>query len=70
MGSTSTRRPNGIFQRDRYINPKTVFDKFKVAVNGAKEDRAATGWYDVGLQLRHNDAGELGFQVRALRSRF
>jgi sulfite reductase (NADPH) hemoprotein beta-component len=38
--------------------------KFKIAVNGAHEDRAATGWYDVGLQLRRNDAGELGFQVR------
>jgi sulfite reductase (NADPH) hemoprotein beta-component len=48
------------------LHPEFAFlpRKFKVAVNGAKEDRAATGWYDVGLQLRHNDAGELGFQVR------
>ena len=38
--------------------------KFKIAVNGALEDRAATAWYDVGLQLRRNEAGELGFQVR------
>jgi sulfite reductase (NADPH) hemoprotein beta-component len=38
--------------------------KFKIAVNGALEDRAATGWYDVGLQLLRNDAGELGFQVK------
>jgi len=38
--------------------------KFKIAVNGADEDRAAIGWYDVGLQLLHNEAGELGFQVR------
>jgi sulfite reductase (NADPH) hemoprotein beta-component len=38
--------------------------KFKIAVNGALEDRAATGWYDVGLQLVHNAAGELGFQVK------
>ena len=30
----------------------------------ALEDRAATAWYDVGLQLVRNDAGELGFQVR------
>jgi len=37
--------------------------KFKIAVNGADEDRAAIGWYDVGLQLLHNEAGELGFQV-------
>ncbi len=39
--------------------------KFKIAVNGALEDRAATAWYDVGLQLVRDDAGELGFQVRA-----
>jgi sulfite reductase (NADPH) hemoprotein beta-component len=39
--------------------------KFKIAVNGAREDRAATGWYDVGLQLVRNAAGELGFQVKA-----
>ncbi|HSN34235.1 MAG TPA: nitrite/sulfite reductase [Ideonella sp.] len=38
--------------------------KFKIAVNGAHEDRAATGWYDVGLQLVRNAAGELGFSVR------
>ena len=38
--------------------------KFKIAVNGSREDRAATGWYDVGLQLVRSDAGELGFQVR------
>ena len=37
--------------------------KFKIAVNGSREDRAAIGWYDVGLQLVHNEAGELGFQV-------
>jgi sulfite reductase (NADPH) hemoprotein beta-component len=24
--------------------------KFKIAFNGAAEDRAATGWYDIGLQ--------------------
>ena len=77
------------------LHPEFAFlpRKFKVAVNGAQEDRAATGWYDVGLQLvrraptlpaargslppegeqvglgrpgadLHNDAGELGFQVR------
>jgi sulfite reductase (NADPH) hemoprotein beta-component len=39
--------------------------KFKIAVNGSREDRAATGWYDVGLQLVHDEAGELGFQVSA-----
>jgi sulfite reductase (NADPH) hemoprotein beta-component len=38
--------------------------KFKVSINGAEEDRAALGWYDVGLQLVKNEAGELGFKVR------
>lgn len=38
--------------------------KFKVSINGAQEDRAALGWYDVGLQLVRNEAGELGFTVR------
>jgi len=37
--------------------------KFKIAVNGAREDRAALAWYDVGLQLVRNAAGELGFKV-------
>ena len=26
--------------------------KFKIAFNGAEEDRAAIGWYDIGLQAR------------------
>ena len=37
--------------------------KFKIAVSGALEDRAAIGWHDVGLQLRKNAAGEVGFEV-------
>ncbi|MDB5938581.1 MAG: nitrite/sulfite reductase, hemoprotein beta-component, ferrodoxin domain protein, partial [Polaromonas sp.] len=37
--------------------------KFKIAISGAKEDRAAIGWHDVGLQLLKNEAGELGFKV-------
>src|SRR3989442_1278729 len=37
--------------------------KFKIAISGAKEDRAAIGWHDVGLQLLRNTEGELGFQV-------
>jgi sulfite reductase (NADPH) hemoprotein beta-component len=48
------------------LHPEFAFlpRKFKISINGASEDRAALGWYDVGLQLRKNDAGELGFQVR------
>jgi sulfite reductase (NADPH) hemoprotein beta-component len=37
--------------------------KFKIAISGALEDRAAIGWHDIGLQLKKNDAGAVGFQV-------
>ncbi len=37
--------------------------KFKIAISGAAEDRAAIGWHDIGLQLKKNAAGDVGFQV-------
>ncbi len=37
--------------------------KFKLAVHGAKEDRAAIAWHDIGLQLLKNEQGEVGFKV-------
>ncbi len=37
--------------------------KFKVAINGAKEDRAAIAVHDIGLNVVYNEAGEIGFQV-------
>lgn len=37
--------------------------KFKIAINGAKEDRAAIAVHDIGLTVVHNDAGEVGFKV-------
>jgi sulfite reductase (NADPH) hemoprotein beta-component len=37
--------------------------KFKIAVSGAKLDRAATQFHDIGLHLVENDAGEIGFKV-------
>lgn len=37
--------------------------KFKIAVSGAKHDRAATQLHDIGLHLVQNDAGEVGFKV-------
>ena len=37
--------------------------KFKIAVTGAHEDRAATDWHDIGLQLRCDADGEVGFRV-------
>ena len=48
------------------LHPEFAFlpRKFKIAFNGAAEDRAATGWYDIGLQALTNDAGEVGFTVK------
>ena len=48
------------------LHPEFAFlpRKFKIGVSGATEDRAATAWHDIGLVLRKNDAGEVGFQVR------
>ncbi|UTW55952.1 nitrite/sulfite reductase [Kordiimonas sp. SCSIO 12610] len=37
--------------------------KFKIAITGAGQDRAAVKWHDIGLILRKNDAGETGFEV-------
>ncbi|WP_322054434.1 nitrite/sulfite reductase [Paraburkholderia bannensis] len=37
--------------------------KFKIAISGASEDRAATDWHDVGLRLVRDAQGELGFRV-------
>ncbi len=37
--------------------------KFKIAVTGSTEDRAASQVHDIGLHLVQNDAGEIGFEV-------
>jgi len=37
--------------------------KFKIAVSGSEQDRAATQLHDIGLHLIKNDAGETGFRV-------
>ena len=37
--------------------------KFKIAVTGSTEDRAATAWHDLGLQLHKDKDGNLGFKV-------
>ena len=39
--------------------------KFKVAINGAVEDRAAIAVHDIGLTVLRNEAGDLGFRVMA-----
>jgi sulfite reductase (NADPH) hemoprotein beta-component len=47
------------------LHPEFAFlpRKFKIAVTGAREDRAAIGWHDIGLQMLRNEAGEVGFRV-------
>jgi sulfite reductase (NADPH) hemoprotein beta-component len=47
------------------LHPEFAFlpRKFKIAITGAKEDRAAIGWHDIGLRVLRNDAGEVGFKV-------
>ncbi len=49
------------------LHPEFAFlpRKFKIAVSGSLEDRAATRWHDVGLFLKRNEAGALGFEVAA-----
>jgi sulfite reductase (NADPH) hemoprotein beta-component len=48
------------------LHPEFAFlpRKFKIAVSGTLEDRAATAWHDIGLVLKKNEAGEIGFEVR------
>ena len=47
------------------LHPEFAFlpRKFKIAITGAKEDRAATYWHDVGLHLKVDEQGQLGFKV-------
>ena len=47
------------------LHPEFAFlpRKFKLAVTGAREDRAATDWHDIGLKLHRNAAGDVGFCV-------
>ena len=47
------------------LHPEFAFlpRKFKIAITGAREDRAAIGWHDIGLRMVKDDAGEVGFEV-------
>ena len=59
-------RPYGEIMRQwSTLHPEFAFlpRKFKIAVTGASEDRAAIGWHDIGLHLLKNAAGEIGFKV-------
>ena len=60
-------RPFGeILRQWSTLHPEFAFlpRKFKIAISGAKEDRAATAWHDVGLHLIRNAEGQLGFKVQ------
>lgn len=39
--------------------------KFKIAVSGSENDRAAVQFHDIGIYLVKNDGGEIGFRVLA-----
>ncbi|MEW5423631.1 nitrite/sulfite reductase [Amorphus sp. 3PC139-8] len=47
------------------LHPEFTFlpRKFKVAVSGAERDRAAIRVHDIGLQIKRDDTGTLGFEV-------
>lgn len=47
------------------LHPEFAFlpRKFKIAVSGSEEDRAATQVHDIGLHVVRNEAGEVGFKV-------
>jgi len=47
------------------LHPEFAFlpRKFKIAITGAREDRAAIAWHDIGLRVLKNPDGEVGFEV-------
>jgi sulfite reductase (NADPH) hemoprotein beta-component len=47
------------------LNPEFAYlpRKFKIAVGGASEDRAATLVHDIGVHALRNDAGEVGLRI-------
>ncbi|MBY5355407.1 nitrite/sulfite reductase [Rhizobium leguminosarum] len=47
------------------VHPEFSFlpRKFKIAVTGAERDRAAIQVHDIGLHVKKNDKGEIGFAV-------
>ena len=54
-------RPFGeILRQWSTLHPEFAFlpRKFKIAITGATEDRAATGWHDVGLHVVKHETGD------------
>ncbi|GBF27388.1 sulfite reductase [ferredoxin] [bacterium MnTg02] len=49
------------------VHPEFTFlpRKFKIAVTGAPNDRAAVAFHDIGLKVKENEDGEAGFEVLA-----
>jgi len=47
------------------LHPEFAFlpRKFKIAVSAGVEDRAATGFHDIGLRIVKSRSGEVGFRV-------
>ena len=47
------------------LHPEFAFlpRKFKIAITGAIEDRAAVAWHDVGLHVIRSSDGDVGFKV-------
>ncbi|MFM8664665.1 MAG: nitrite/sulfite reductase, partial [Betaproteobacteria bacterium] len=47
------------------LHPEFAFlpRKFKIAVSGSREDRAALAWHDIGLELLRDSSGAVGFRV-------
>lgn len=47
------------------LHPEFAFlpRKFKIAVSGGVEDRAAVAVHDIGIRIVRNDAGELGYKI-------
>ncbi|WHZ11897.1 MAG: Sulfite reductase [NADPH] hemoprotein beta-component [Burkholderiaceae bacterium] len=65
-GIVDTRPFAEITRQWSSLHPEFSFlpRKFKIAFNGAREDRAAIGWYDIGVQALKNEAGDVGFTVK------
>jgi len=49
------------------LHPEFAFlpRKFKIAVCGSREDRAAIHSHDIGIELRRNESGETGLRILA-----
>jgi len=54
-----------ILRQHLTLHPEFSFlpRKFKIGITGATHDRAAIRMHDIGLYMRRNEAGEVGFEV-------